>query len=94
LSRSDLVDMPPTLAQSKVDAIKGLLELGLPCNIIAVHEGCSKAIVRSMKRNIIKYSTPRAPKAAAQGCKLLITPKMGQVPHNGCDITDEFIGSF
>jgi hypothetical protein len=35
LSRSDLVDMPPALPQSKVDAIKALPEPGKACNDLA-----------------------------------------------------------
>jgi hypothetical protein len=85
--------MPAPLPQSKVDAIKGLLELGLTCNVIAARQGCSEEVVRRMKRNIIMYGTPRAPKAAAQGRKPLITPEMADVHRGGCDTVDEFIGS-
>ena len=85
--------MPPPLPQSKVDSIKALLEQGLACNVIAMHQKCSEEIVRRMKRNIINYGTPKAPKAARQGRPPLITPEMAQVHHGGCDVADEFIGS-
>jgi hypothetical protein len=85
--------MPPPLPEAKVDAIKALLEQGLPCNIIAMRETCSAEIVRRIKRNIINYGTPGAPKLAQQGRKPLITPEMAQVHRGCCNVVDEFIGS-
>src|SRR5271169_509364 len=65
LSRSNLVDIPYPLSQPKLDAIKALLELGVPCNDIAALQGCSAEIVRHIKHNIIDYGTPKAPKVVA-----------------------------
>ena len=94
LSRSNLVDMPPALPQPRLDAIKALLELGLECNVIASRQNCSEQIVRRIKQNIINYGTPRAPKAAEQGRKRLITPEMEEVNHCACDSANDCIGTF
>ena len=61
---------------------------------MSLRQNCSEQIVRRIKQNIINYGTPRAPKAAEQGRKHLITPEMEEVNHCACDGANDCIGTF
>src|SRR5437667_9172020 len=79
VSRSNLVDMPHALSQSKSNAVKVMLELNMTHDTIAAEVKCSERQVRRILHNLLHYGSVKRPKADQQGRKPNLTAEMEQV---------------
>ena len=80
VSRSNLVDMLRALYPSKSKAVKSMLELDLPHDVIATKVKCSEVSVRRIFYNLVHFGTVRHPPVAKRGRPSKITREMELVP--------------
>ena len=73
--------MPHALSLNKTQAVKTLLQLDTPHDVIATKVKYSERSVRRISSNLVQFASVKAPKAARQGRPSTLTAEMVEVPY-------------